>query len=45
MALLAGETVPRTIAPQSGLILAGLCCAASFAALACTVTGLLGWPV
>lgn len=65
LALLVGETVPRTIAPGSGLKLAGLCCAAAiaaiawrwsirciedrrahtFAALACTVTGLLGWPV
>lgn len=65
LALLVGETVPRTIAPGSGLKLPGLCCAAlfaaiawrwsirciedrrahTFAALACTVTGLLGWPV
>lgn len=65
LALLVGEQVPRTIAPGSGLKLAGLCCAAlfaaiawrwsvrsiadrrahAFAALACVVTGLLGWPV
>lgn len=65
LALLVGETVPRTIAPGSGLKLAGLCCAVlfaamawrwsirsiadrrahTFAALGCTVTGLLGWPV
>ncbi|WP_298288840.1 hypothetical protein [Novosphingobium sp.] len=65
LALLVGETVPRTIAPGSGLKLAGFCCAAMFAALAwrwsvrciadrrahslaalaCAVTGLLGWPV
>lgn len=65
LAVLVGEQVPRTIAPGSGLKLAGLCCAVmlaaiawrwsirciadrrahAFAALACTVTGLLGWPV
>lgn len=63
--VLFGERWPRTIAPGSGLKLAGLCATActaglvwyfatrraqdgrvrKFAAVACAVTGLIGWPV
>lgn len=65
LVVVAGEHWPRTIAPGSGLKLAGFCVTAAtslmvwravvrgvgdsrarkFAALACAVTGLMGWPV